>query len=58
MIRNVAREIAMHLSFELSFTDLSAEELGALTADITDLTDSKGTTVNPHEVMGIPRAPR
>ena len=27
MIRNVAREIAMHLSFELSFTDLSAEEL-------------------------------
>lgn len=33
--------------------DLSAEELGALTADITDLTDSKGTTVNPHEVMGL-----
>ena len=27
MIRNVAREIAMHLSFELSFTDLPAEEL-------------------------------
>lgn len=27
MIRNVAREIAMHLSFELSFTDLSADEL-------------------------------
>lgn len=27
MIRNVAREIAMHLSFELSFTDLTAEEL-------------------------------
>ena len=27
MIRNVAREIAMHLSYELSFTDLSAEEL-------------------------------
>ncbi len=27
MIRNVAREIAMHLSYELSFTDLSAGEL-------------------------------
>ena len=27
MIRNVAREIAMHLSYELSFTDLSAQEL-------------------------------
>ncbi len=27
MIRNVAREIAMHLSFELGFTGLSAEEL-------------------------------
>ena len=27
MIRNVAREIAMHLSFELSFTDLTADEL-------------------------------
>ena len=27
MIRNVAREIAMHLTFELSFTDLSADEL-------------------------------
>ena len=27
MIRNVAREIAMHLCFELSFTDLSVEEL-------------------------------
>ncbi len=27
MIRNVAREIAMHLSFELSFTDLSVDEL-------------------------------
>ena len=27
MIRNVAREIAMHLCFELSFTDLTAEEL-------------------------------
>lgn len=27
MIRNVAREIAMHLCFELSFTDLAAEEL-------------------------------
>ena len=27
MIRNVAREIAMHLSFELSFTDLTAGEL-------------------------------
>lgn len=27
MIRNVAREIAMHLSFELSFTDLPVEKL-------------------------------
>ena len=27
MIRNVAREIAMHLSYELSFTGLSAAEL-------------------------------
>ena len=27
MIRNVAREIAMHLSFELSFTDLAPDEL-------------------------------
>ena len=27
MISNVAREIAMHLSYELSFTDLSAQEL-------------------------------
>lgn len=27
MIRNVAREIAMHLCFELSFTDLTADEL-------------------------------
>lgn len=27
MIRNVAREIAMHLCFELSFTDLTVEEL-------------------------------
>ena len=27
MIRNVAREIAMHLSYELSFTDLTASEL-------------------------------
>lgn len=27
MIRNVAREIAMHLCFELSFTDLTAGEL-------------------------------
>lgn len=27
MIRNVAREIAMHLSYELSFTDLSADAL-------------------------------
>lgn len=25
--RNIAREIAMHLSYELSFTDLTAEEL-------------------------------
>ena len=35
-------------------TDARAgDKLGALTADITDLTDSKGTTVNPHEVMGL-----
>ena len=27
MIRNTAREIAMHLSYELSFTDLTADEL-------------------------------
>ena len=27
MIRNIAREIAMHLSYELSFTDLTADEL-------------------------------
>ena len=27
MIRNTAREIAMHLSYELSFTSLTAEEL-------------------------------
>ena len=27
MIRNVAREIAMHLSYELSFTDLTPDEL-------------------------------
>ena len=27
MIRNVAREIAMHLSFELGFTGLTADEL-------------------------------
>ena len=27
MVRNVAREIAMHLSYELSFTDLQPEEL-------------------------------
>ena len=25
--RNIAREIAMHLSYELSFTDLTADEL-------------------------------
>ena len=27
MTRNTAREVAMHLSYELSFTDLSADEL-------------------------------
>ena len=27
MVRNTAREIAVHLSYELSFTDLTAEEL-------------------------------
>ena len=32
--------------------DLSAEEMLALTADIIELTDSQGTMVNPHDVMG------
>ena len=27
MVRNTAREIAIHLSYELSFTDKTAEEL-------------------------------
>ena len=27
MVRNVAREIAMHLAYELNFTDMTAEEL-------------------------------
>ena len=27
MVRNTAREIAVHLSYELSFTDKTAEEL-------------------------------
>ena len=27
MVRNTAREIAIHLSYELSFTDKSVEEL-------------------------------
>lgn len=31
----------------------SYEELAAKTADSTVLTDSKGTTVNPHEVVGL-----
>lgn len=33
--------------------DLSADEMLARTATITDLTDSQGTQVNPHEVMGL-----
>lgn len=33
--------------------DLTTDELAELTAAITDCTDSKGTTVNPHEVMGL-----
>lgn len=32
--------------------DESQDEMLALTAGITDLTDSQGTQVNPHEVMG------
>ena len=31
----------------------SAEEMAQLTAGYTALTDSKGTQVNPHEVMGL-----
>ena len=27
MVRNTAREIAIHLSYELNFTDLTPEEL-------------------------------
>ena len=36
MVRNVAREIAIHLSYELSFTDKSVEALldERLTADM------------------------
>ena len=33
--------------------DLSNEEMAALTQEVTELTDSKGTQVNPHEVMGL-----
>lgn len=33
--------------------DLSDEEMAALTQDVTELTDSKNTRVNPHEVMGL-----
>lgn len=33
--------------------DLTDDELVALTKGITDCTDSKGTTINPHEVMGL-----
>ena len=29
MVRNIAREIAIHLSYELSFTDKTVEELNA-----------------------------
>lgn len=32
--------------------DLSKDEMLALTADVVDLTDSQGTQVNPHDVMG------
>ena len=31
----------------------SPEEHVALTAGVTELTDSNGTMVNPHEVMGL-----
>lgn len=33
--------------------DVSADDMLALTADVTELTDSQGTQVNPHEVMGL-----
>lgn len=33
--------------------DMSADEFKALTADVTELVDSNGTMVNPHEVMGL-----
>lgn len=33
--------------------EMGAEEFKALTADITELVDSNGTMVNPHEVMGL-----
>lgn len=33
--------------------DESPEEHVALTAGVTELTDSNGTMVNPHEVMGL-----
>ena len=32
--------------------DLSKDEMLALTADVTELTDSEGTMVNPHDVIG------
>ena len=32
--------------------DISQEEMLALTADITELTDIEGTMVNPHDVIG------
>ena len=48
MIRNVAREIAMHLTFELSFTDLAPDELLN-----QRLSDSRFRTLAPeYEVYG------
>lgn len=33
--------------------DMGTEEFQALTVGVTELVDSKGTMVNPHEVMGL-----
>ena len=33
--------------------DLSKDEMLALTADVTELTDIEGTMVNPHDVIGL-----
>ena len=54
MTRNAAREIAMHLSYELSFTDLTAEEL--LDAR---LTEGRFSELAPeYEVYGQTPGPR